>query len=138
MLRLWLCIVLAACAKTPGEATRDPEAPAVRPTASKPRGPVQTTARELFDDFTRPDADGLALLDKYRDGARFTATIKTVGVDEGGVPVAWIDIDGENVMVLDFEQPAPSELQAGARLTVTCRIGGASGALMMVTRCTSS
>ena len=97
-----------------------------------------TTPKQLFDDFTSPDTDGLVLLDKYRDGATFTATIKTVGTDEADNPVVWIDVDGENLMSLDFDDPAPRDLVAGAQLTVTCKIGGASGALMMVTSCTRS
>jgi len=136
---LVLCLALAACATNPRE--HPPEAGAVThaPKAHPPtRGPVHTTPRELFVDFTRPDADGVLLLDKYRDGATFTATIKTVGADEDGTPVVWVDVDGENLLTLDFADPAPGNLRAGARLTVTCRIGGASGALMMVTRCVSS
>ena len=97
-----------------------------------------TTPKQLFDDFTSPDTDGLVLLDKYRDGATFTATIKTVGADEADKPVVWIDVDGENLMSLDFDDPAPRDLVAGAQLTVTCKIGVASGALMMVTSCTRS
>ncbi len=135
MLRFALCVVLAACAQARSEPTRGPVETALHEAR---RGPVETTARELFADFTRPDADGFVLLDKYRDGARFTATLKTVGVDEEGLPVGWIDVDGENVMALDFAPPPPSGLRAGARLTVTCKIGGASGALMMVTHCTAS
>jgi hypothetical protein len=97
-------------------------------------GPVETTPRALFDDFTRPDADRIALVDKYAGGVSFTATIKTVGSDDEGAPVVWIDIDGENVMSLEFAR-RPDGLRAGALLSVTCRIGGASGALMMVTSC---
>ena len=97
-----------------------------------------TTPKQLFDDFTSADTDGLTLLDKYRDGARFTATIKTVGAEDDGKPFVWIDVDGENLMSLDFEDPAPRDLEAGTELTVTCKIGGASGALMMVTSCTRS
>ena len=98
-------------------------------------GPVRTTPHQLFEDFTRPDADGLVLLDKYRDGVTFTATIKTVGVEEDGRPVVWIDIDGENLLTLEFARPPPGALVPGAALTVTCKLGGASGALMMVTDC---
>lgn len=135
MIRLVLCVVLAACANARSEPTRGPVETALH---HHRRGPVQTTARELFADFTQPDADGLVLLDKYRDGARFTATLKTVGVDDHGLPIGWIDVDGENVMALDFASPPPPGLRAGAQLTVTCTIGGASGALMMMTRCTGS
>ncbi|HEY5944206.1 MAG TPA: hypothetical protein VIV40_01885 [Kofleriaceae bacterium] len=135
---LVLCIALCACAKESREPT--PARPATRPppTPSRTvhRGPVKTTPRQLFDDFTRPDADGIVLLDKYRDGATFTATIKTVGVEDDGKPVVWIDVDGENLLTLDFDDPVPRDLHAGGQLTVTCKIGGASGALMMVTSCT--
>jgi hypothetical protein len=134
MMRVWLCLALAACANKPSEPPRVTEPPR-RP---ERHGPVHTTPYELFCDFTRPDADGLALLDKYAGGATFTATIKTVGVEEDGTPVAWIDVDGENMITLDFAAPAPAGLEPGATLTVTCKIGGASGALMMVTRCTAS
>ena len=99
-------------------------------------GAVKTTPRELFADFTKPDADGLALLDKYREGATFTGMLKTVGADETGRPVLMMDVDGRNSIALGFANP----LQAmghnqGESLTVTCKIGGASGALMMVTDC---
>ena len=121
---VWLALV--ACASPRSEPAR------------RQAGPVMTTPKRLFDDFTSADTDGITLLDKYRDGVRFTATIKTVGAEEDGKPVVWIDVDGENLMTLDFDDPAPRDLQVGALLTVTCRIGGASGALMMVTSCTRS
>jgi hypothetical protein len=118
---------------------REPVRGPVQTTSREPvRGPVQTTPQRLFDDFTSPHTDGMALLDKYRDGATFTATIKTVGAEEDGRPVVWIDVDGENLMSLEFDDPAPRDLRAGGQLTVTCKLGGASGALMMVTSCTRS
>ena len=140
--RLAVCVVLLACAKptepAAGPIARSPADRAARMRHHAPRrGPVHTTPQQLFEDFTRPDADGLALLDKYRDGARFTATIKTIGSEEDGTPVVWIDVDGENLMTLDFAEP-PADLEVGGELTVTCRIGGASGALMIVTGCTGS
>lgn len=124
-----VCCVLVACASPRGEPTRR------RAHHEPARGPVLTTPKQLFDDFTSPDTNGIALLDKYRDGATFTATIKTVGTEEDGKPVVWIDVDAENLMSLDFADPAPRDLHPGAELTVTCKLGGASGALMMVTSC---
>ena len=137
MHRIGVCVVIAACTKTSSEPRRMPEVAAAPAVVERtlPRAPVKTTPRELFTDFTRPDADGVALIDKYRHGATFTATIKTVGIEEDGTPVVWIDVDGENLITLDFEAPAPDGLRAGAELTVTCKIAGASGALMMVTDC---
>ena len=134
---VWLAVL--GCTRDHAARDRVSDAPraadAAYPLAAHRFGPVATTPHALFEDFTRPDADGLALLDKYAGGATFTATIKTVGVDEDGAPVVWIDVDGDDVMSLEFAPPAPQGLRAGARLTVTCRIGGASGALMMVTGC---
>ena len=99
-------------------------------------GAVKTTPRELFADFTRPDADGLALLDKYREGATFTGMLKTVGEDETGRPVLMIDVDGRNIISLGFLDPRQARgFKQGESLTVTCKMGGASGALMMVTDC---
>jgi hypothetical protein len=109
-----------------------------RKVASVPHagGPVKTTPRDLFADFTRPDADGLALLDKYRDGATFTGMLKTVGEDETGRPVLMMDVDGKNIISLDFIDPEQGKgHKQGSSLTVTCKIGGASGALMMLTDC---
>jgi hypothetical protein len=80
MTRLVLCLALVACASPRSE-------PARRRHHEIARGPVQTTPKQLFDDFTSPDTDGLVLLDKYRDGATFTATIKTVGAEADGKPV---------------------------------------------------
>jgi hypothetical protein len=99
-------------------------------------GPVKTTPRELFADFTEPDADGLALADKYRDGATFTGMLKTVGEDEVGRPVVMMDVDGRNSISLGFvDWVRAKQHKQGDSLTVTCKIGGASGALMMVTDC---
>ena len=131
-------VALVGCASPRSEPARRQDRAAAATTRANAIGPVLTTPKRLFDDFTSADTDGMTLLDKYRDGARFTATIKTVGAEEDGKPVVWIDVDGENLMTLDFADPAPRDLQAGAELTVTCKIGGASGALMMVTSCTRS
>jgi hypothetical protein len=99
-------------------------------------GPVKTTPRELFADLTKPDADGLALVDKYRKGATFTGMLKTVAEDESGRPVLMMDVDGHNIISLLFVDPRQAKgHKQGESLTVTCKIGGASGALMMVTDC---
>ena len=131
MKALVLCAAcLAACAQ------QSPPTASVPPPATKrPVGPVKTTPLRLFDELIHAD---VALVDRYRDGVTFSAVIKTVGEDERGRPVVWIDVDGTDLITLDFSDPAPTGLRAGATLTVTCRIAGASGALMMVTACTPS
>lgn len=140
MKRVVLCLALVGCMKESPERAGRPVDSAVAGDPHdpvRPVRPVRTTPRQLVEDFTRPEADGLALLDKYAGGATFTATIKTVGREEDGTPVVWVDVDGESVLVLDFAPPPPplQDLRPGVLLTVTCKIGGASGALMMVTSC---
>ncbi|HSD91377.1 MAG TPA: hypothetical protein VLB44_27825, partial [Kofleriaceae bacterium] len=106
LLLLSLSLVLsttAGCKKQQVEGTANaapaPAAPAARhhaaetaaaeaPTAG---GPVKTTPKDLFADFTKPDVDGLALLDKYRDGATFSGMIKSAGAEESGRPVLMMD-----------------------------------------------
>ena len=95
-------------------------------------GPVLTTPQRLFDDFTKAHA-----LDRYREGATFSALVKTVGEQEPGKPIVWVDVDGENFITLEFAPPPPA-VAAGDVLMVTCNIAGASGALMMVTDCTTT
>jgi hypothetical protein len=47
-----------------------------------------------------------------------------------------MDVDGRNIISLDFaDATAGKGHKQGESLTVTCKIGGASGALMMVTDC---
>jgi hypothetical protein len=133
-------LVATGCKDHHPEATANAAPPVKRsaPTLEAPRtgGPVKTTPRDLFADFTKPDADGLALLDKYRDGATFTGMLKTVGEDESGRAVLMMDVDGRNIISLDFTNADQAKgHKQGESLTVTCKIGGASGALMMVTDC---
>jgi hypothetical protein len=138
---LLLVVAMTGCKKQQAEGTASAAPARVRPAATKLEtpttgGPVKTTPRELFADFTKPDADGLALLDKYRDGATFTGMLKTVGEDETGRAVLMMDVDGRNIISLDFTSTEQAKgHKQGESLTVTCKIGGASGALMMVTDC---
>lgn len=111
------------------------------PEAPKAGAPVKTTPKDLFAEFTDPKADGMKLLDKYQNGATFTAPVKTVGAEESGKPVVMLDVDGKNMISVDFTDPVAAkakDLKAGDSLTVTCKIGGASGALMMVIDCVRS
>lgn len=134
--RMKALVLGAACLVACAQPSPPPASSSVPPPAAKhPVGPVKTTPLRLFDEFMHADA---ALVDRYRDGVTFSAVIKTVGEDERGRPVVWIDVDGTDLITLDFSDPPPTGLRAGTTLTVTCRIAGASGALMMVTACTPS
>jgi hypothetical protein len=126
----------AAPAPTPAADPAAAPAPAAAPEAAGT--PVATNPKDLFAEFTKPDTDGMALLDKYRPGATFTAKIKSVGAEEDGTPVIMLDVDGKSMISVKFTDPAPIKAKkpkAGDSITVTCKIGGASDNLMMVTDC---
>ena len=95
--------------------------------------PVATNPKDLFAEFTKPGGDAMALIDKYHAGATFTGKVKTVGAEQ-----VFLDVDGKNMISTQFTDPAAMKaknLKAGDSVTVTCKIGGASDNLMMVTDC---
>jgi hypothetical protein len=102
-------------------------------------GPVKTTPKDLFAEFTDPKADGMALINKYHDGATFSGKVSLKGAEETGKPILWIDLDGKNHMSLDYTDVAQAKaVKDGDTITVTCKIGGATGSLMMVTDCATA
>ncbi len=102
-------------------------------------GPVKTTPKDLFAAFSDPKADGMALLNKYHDGATFSGKVSVKGAEETGKPILWIDIDGKNHMSVDYTDVTQAKaVKDGDTITVTCKIGGASGNLMMVTDCATA
>jgi hypothetical protein len=138
---LAVTLALVACSKKEdapagGAAAKAADKPADKPAEPAGGGAVKTNPKDLFSDFTRPGVDGLELMNKYEKGATFTGTIKTVGQEESGKPVIMMDVDGKNMISLDFTDPTKVKgAKVGDSLTVTCKIGGASGALMMVLDC---
>ncbi|NVB84804.1 MAG: hypothetical protein HOV81_40920 [Kofleriaceae bacterium] len=117
----WLAIVLlaSACAK-----------PELQTLTS---GPIRTNPVALHRDFIEGEGD---LLAKYRNGVTLTGSIRSVGEGDRDEPIVMMDVDGRNMLSLEFADPAAARhIAAGDRITVTCRIAGASGALMMVTSC---
>jgi hypothetical protein len=127
----------AACSKKDGDGAASGGGDKAEPAAAA--GPVKTTPQALWADFTDPKVDGMKLLDKYRGGATFTGTIKIASAQENGDPILFMDVDGSNNKIsLDFIDKAAIKAKApkvGDSLTVTCQIGGASGALMQVMDC---
>jgi hypothetical protein len=102
-------------------------------------GPVKSTPKDLFATFTDPKADGMALLDKFHDGTTFSGKVAVKGAEETGKPILWIDIDGKNHMSLDYKDVAQAKaVKDGDTVTVTCKIGGASGTLMMMLDCANA
>ncbi len=116
-------------------------APAATPVVEAPpaaAAPVVITPKDLFAEWTKPDADGLALMTKYEHGATFTGKLVNVSAEESGTPVLFMDVDGKSKISLaftDVEAIKAKKLKVGDELTVTCKIGGAMDALMQVTDC---
>lgn len=125
-------------AVTPPAATAPVAAPEVAAPPAAAAVPLATTPKDMFAEWTKTDADGLALMTKYENGATFTGKLVTVGAEEDGTPVLFMDVDGKSRISLGFTDVAPvkaKNFKAGDELTVTCKIGGAMDALMQVTDC---
>ena len=101
-------------------------------------GPVKTTPKDLFADFgPNSPLKGMDLIDKYRDGATFTGTVTQTMTEGDGSPIIWVDVDGKAHIDVKFADPAKGKgVKKGDSLTVTCKVGGESGNMMMVTDCT--
>jgi len=139
-LALIALFVFAACSKKPAE-------PATGGTAAKPTeeatpaaatgAPVKTDPKALFDEFTKPGADGMALIDKYHEGATISGKVSVKGHEEDGKPILWMMLDGNKHISLDYTDVAKAKaVKDGDTLTVTCKVGGAMDNLMMLTDCT--
>ena len=106
--------------------------------SDKPAGPDKLDVKAIWADFSG-GLQGTALRDKYRAPVTFTAPVKSVGEEMDHSPIVMLDVDGKNMITLKFADPkvvmakAP---KAGDSLTVTCKIGGANGVLMMALDCT--
>ena len=126
------CSLFAACSKKDSGAKasdKGTEAPAA--------GPVKTTAKDLFVDFTKPGGDAMALMNKYHDGATFSGTVKTAPGDEAPTTMIIDAGDNKNIMA-QFKPDAAAKIKAvksGDSVTVTCKIDGATGAMMQVSDC---
>ena len=119
-------------AKTGEVAPTEPAAAAGTPAATNPK--------DLFAEFTKPDADMMALITKYENGATFTGKLVNVAAEANGDPVLFMDVDGKSKISLGFTDKAAikaKNLKVGDELTVTCKIGGAMDNLMQVIDCSA-
>jgi hypothetical protein len=131
-LALIALFVVSACS------SKKTEEPAAKPVEqAKTGGPVKTDPKALFDEFTRPGVDGMALIDKYHDGATLSGKVSVKGAEEDGKPILWIMLDGNKHISLDYTDVAKAKtVKDGDTITVTCKVGGAMDNLMMLTDCT--
>ena len=149
---LSLSFALAACGKkndksapAAGDKTAEPAPsakagePAAAPTpepAAAADTPVKTTVKDTFVEFTKPGADGMALLDKYKGGVTVTTKVAVKGHEESGKPILWADVDGKAHASLDYtDEAAAKAVKDGDEVTVTCKVGGAMDNLMMLIDC---
>ncbi len=141
-LALIALFVFSACSKKSETATETTggAAPKAAETAEQPKsggGPVKTDPKALFDEFTKPGADGMALIDKYHDGATISGKVSVKGHEEDGKPILWMMLDGNKHISLDYTDVAKAKaVKDGDTITVTCKVGGAMDNLMMLTDCT--
>lgn len=135
MIRIALALALisfTACKKSDDKAAAGA---GDQPAAS---GPVKTTPKELFADFTKPGTDGMALLKKYHDGAMFSAVVKTAPGSEAPTSMILDVGDGKSIIMASFADAAKDKIatvKAGDTVTATCKIGGANGNMVQVTDC---
>lgn len=127
-------LLFSACSKkdsaTPAADNKTTEAPA------KSGGPVKTEPQALFDEFTRPGTDGMALLDKYHDGATISAKVVVKGHEEDGKPILWVELAGGKHISLDYTDVEKAKgIKDGDTVTATCKVGGAMDNLMMLIEC---
>ena len=138
--------LLAAC----GKKADDKAAPAGKPASATKAGepsappapteaaaaPVKSTVKDVFVEFTKPDSDGMALLDKYKGGVTLTTKVAVKGHEETGKPILWADIDGKAHASLDYTDVETSKkVKDGEEVTVTCKVGGAMDNMMMLIDC---
>jgi hypothetical protein len=130
-LALIALFVFSACSN------KKTDAPAVAEKPASAAGPVKTDPKALFAEFTNPGADGMALIDKYHDGATISGKVSVKGAEEDGKPILWIMLDGAKHISLDYTDVAKAKtVKDGDTVTVTCKVGGAMDNLMMLTDCT--
>jgi len=138
-LALVALLVFSACSKKSDTAADNTGGTAAKPAepAAKAGGPVKTDPKALFDEFTKPGVDGMALIDKYHDGATISGKASVKGHEEDGKPILWIMLDGNKHISLDYKDVAKAKaIKDGDTVTATCQVGGAMDNLMMLTDCT--
>jgi hypothetical protein len=135
-------LLFSACskkddAKPAADNTAAPAAKSAEAPAATGGGPVKTTPQALFEEFTKPGVDGMALLDKYHDGATVSAKVSLKGHEEDGKPILWIPLEGNKHISLDYTDVAKAKaIKDGDTVTATCKVGGAMDNLMMLIECT--
>ncbi len=136
-------LTVSACKKKEGgeaAATKPTEgAAAAEGAAPAAAAPLTMTAQALFDDFTKPGQDGMALLDKYRPGVTVSGAVTNTIAEESGLLHVWLDGGNNHKVTLDFtDQGAAAKQKAvktGDQLSATCQVGGADDKMMMLIDC---
>jgi hypothetical protein len=130
--------LVTACSNKKADKGDKPDKGDKAATPDQPAGPSKVDVKVLWADFNG-GLKGMDLMNKYRDAVTFTAPVKSVGEEMDHSPIVMLDVDGKNLISIKFTDPkviSGKAPKAGDSLTVTCKIGGANGSLMMATDCT--
>jgi len=132
-------VTMAACSKKKDAPASGADKPAEGGEAAAAAGPLTMQAPALFDDFNKPGADGMALLDKYRAGVVVTGTVTNTITEMDNSVSVMLDAGGTHKMSVGFTDKGAAAskkgVKAGDSLTATCKVGGSDGNLMMLIDC---
>jgi hypothetical protein len=133
-------LALAACKKDePEGGGATPSAgPAAGGGALAAAGPKEMTAEAFVADYLGT-TDGLALMDRYRDGVVVSGTVQRTIEEMDGSTVVWLDAGGGKWVSLGFtDQGAAAKergLKAGDSAKARCKVGGGMDNYVMVIDC---
>jgi hypothetical protein len=103
-----------------------------------PAGPKEMTAEAFVTDFLG-EKDGMALLDRYRDGIVVTGNVKQTIEEMDGSLAVWLDAGNPKYVSLGFkDQGAAAKskgLKQGDAVKARCQVGGGMDNYVMVTDC---
>jgi hypothetical protein len=103
-----------------------------------PAGPKEMTAEAFVTDFLG-EKDGMALLDRYRDGIVVTGNVKQTIEEMDGSLAVWLDAGNPKYVSLGFkDQGAAAKskgLKQGDPVKARCQVGGGMDNYVMVTDC---
>lgn len=130
---------VAACGNKKKDGAASSDKPAEASDQAAPAGPLQMSAKQIFDEFNAPNFDAVAAIDKYKPGVVVTGTVTNTIAEENGFLHVWLDAGGNHHTTLDFkDQGAAAKskgVKAGDQVTAQCSPGGTDGSQMMMIDC---
>jgi hypothetical protein len=129
-------VAFAACGNKKKEGGGAADKPAE---GAAPSGPVTLAAPALFDDFNKPGADSMALLDKYRPGVVVSGSVTNTITEMDNSLTLWLDAGNSHHVSLGFKDQGAAAskkgIKAGDQVSAQCSVGGSDGKMMMLIDC---